>query len=178
MVDETADDEAACELGNRCPTERISVGAMSPGPVTNEELLGRASISPIHIHPKTSAVRLNFIRKSDLESGRLSVWRVGILNKENEDELKSHFRANLNAEHSLHGIFAPPANAVRNLELQPTKRAFCVIDDTESGDDEHHPAHAAIKMCEAQQPAISEDLDLKFAREVLKSAFMEHPLVT
>lgn len=141
-----------------CPREAVSSGPPSPGPVADDEYLCRAAFG---MHVRGLKLKKSVIRKADVESGELSVWRLDRLNASLLAALAQKVPPPL--DDKIDRLLAVKASAVRNLAgPEPGSRAFSVIDDTRidlvGG---HDPQHAALAPCtgwDLANPIIVDDL--------------------
>jgi len=134
-----------------CPKEIASADAKSPGKVANFETLCRGAYYPMHLKKKNGEPQTSFIKARDLHEGVLSVWRLdGAAPFKLEDiVMQLKLRGPKHKDNELASICAATAGEVRKSLQDPAKNQgrFCVIDNTECGVDENHPAHAVIALC-------------------------------
>lgn len=134
---------AGC-LAGPCEREQVSLGAPSPGPVADHELVCRAAFDPLHM-PK-GVLKAAMIRKSDLAKGELSIWRLP------PDADAAAFKALANKisvpeNNSLKSMYYVSAAEIRQL-AEGLERTFSVIDDTDvDGKGGRDAQHAAIAPC-------------------------------
>ena len=113
------------------------------------------------MHVKGLKLKKSVIRKADVESGELSVWRLDQLDPGSLTALSQKVPPPFNDK--IDRLLAVRASAVRGLlGPEPGSRAFSVIDDTRidlAG--ARDPQHAALAPCngwDLGNPIIVDDL--------------------
>ncbi len=147
---------ANCLAG--CPREIVSAGPPSPGPVADSEYLCRAAFG---MHVKGIKLKKSVIRRTDVESGELSVWRVPDLDPIGLSALAAKVPPPL--DDALDRFLAVQAREIRDLQgPDQGSRAFSVIDDTRTdnagGRDSQHAALAPCKGWDLADPIVLDDL--------------------
>ncbi len=143
-----------CTLSELCPVERGWLDTVSPGPVSATEELCRGAFSPNDIQRSTGEIKPAIIPSSHLYRGEVSVWRVGGTAQYNFaaacNEMST--RAKLDGR-VLYRVCVATAEKIRCLAgSEDCRGGLCVIDDTDCGNDERHPAHAHIRLCRSCRP--------------------------
>lgn len=132
--------------------------------VENHEQLARVIISPYHLDQRTGGPSPAAFDSEDLMHRGLSVLRPSQVTN---DQLWSQAKelAKDPAKHVVHCIALGSAEKIRNLLDQFGRRAFCVIDDPQPGQDNH-----ATVMRSSDQDKI----EIKKLRKGLMDIFCEH----
>lgn len=141
-----------------CPREIVSSGPPSPGPVADDEYLCRAAFG---MHVKGIKLKKSVIRRTDVENGELSVWRVPDLDPIGLSALAGKVPPPL--DDALDRFLAVQAREIRDLEgPDQGSRAFSVIDDTRTdnvgGRDSQHAALAPCHGWDLADPIVLDDL--------------------
>lgn len=139
----------ACSIP--CPSEAITSGAPSPGPVGQCERVCRAAKEPMH-YKKNGSLKGSVIQNRELDDGSLSVWRIDIFDDFKVESVVSEIQLKLGQGEFVKEVFAVSASSVRAILREGAIRAFCVIDDTTTDTNGgKHRAHAAIGLCAKQK---------------------------
>lgn len=119
---------------------------VSLGPIADDETIVRGALDPRHWNAKDRKIKAAVIRKKDLFSGNLSVWRVephGISLAELVERLGAV------PEQRLAALCGISARDIRSIEASGA-RAFSVVDECDCDrDGNKHPAHAHIALCKS-----------------------------
>lgn len=130
--------------------EKSSQHEASPGVVSDEELVARGAISPVHFNK--SGVKAAFVRPAHLVTCELSVWRTGVKDDFDADDARAEMSKTLGESQALKLVLGADAGAIRRLRIDaaPDRRVFCVVDDCRTDlEDGYHPCHATLGMNEA-----------------------------
>jgi hypothetical protein len=154
---------------------------VSPGPVSNDELVCRGAFDPRHV--KDGKITKAVINNKDLLHGALSVWRLGQgeYGDAPEEEaptdvyerklrhIQGILTENTPEGSTLYSILAPEAGQVRSLSLPDVDgRLFAVIDDCVTDKDNGaHPLHCSIKPTEHVPVHNAEDEIFQAAKQQL-----------
>lgn len=159
-----------CLESSRCDGATLPTSVGSPGIVLDDEIVLRASYERHYQKNKKPqpVVQPEFIRKSELRTGNLSIWRLLHLADPAPEQVRAHMQA-INANELLREVFGVSAGVLRAIVLEDgCTRCLCVVDDTMCCADPvmHHCAHAAVATCDR-----SEEIDLKYRQMALYNTF-------
>lgn len=129
-----------------CSRERESADPVSPGKVADSERICRGGYRPDN-RKADGEPRDNIVREKDLYFGSLSVWRVGGPHEFRVADVVGVLKGVGPKDNELWRIFAPGVKAIRSTAGEGLRNEFCVVDDTDCGRNERHPAHAVIALC-------------------------------
>jgi hypothetical protein len=107
------------------------------------------------MHMRRSNVAPNFLPKSHLTAGKLSVYRLSNKAAFSKDDVTSEIQKISKPGNSLAKVLGPQVGDIRNIRVDGIEgRVFCVRDecDTDDNGGKHH-AHAHIALCERSFPA-------------------------
>ena len=135
-----------------CLCEETSQHEHSPGVVEDGEGVCRGAFDPIHYNK--GGIRAAFVRPGQLLAGELSIWRFQRSPTFGLPEAHAQIEAAKSEGHTLRQILAARAEVIRKFEvrtgeLEPGRRAFCVVDDcttTEEGG--WHSEHAVVRLAD------------------------------
>jgi hypothetical protein len=145
-----------------CPCEETLQHASSPGLVADDEIVCRGAYDPMHF--KKNRIRTNFVKRKDLASGQLSVWRLGRDPNFDAETLAIVLKEVAPPEQGLGAIMAAAAGQIRQTTMPDHfpngQRVFCVADDCRTDDvGGWHPEHATVSLAQINDFAWDQDSD-------------------
>lgn len=132
-------------LRTSCSLQLISQHEKSAGTIEDEEAICRGAFGP-DLHYKKGAIKISFIRKSDIQKGILSVWRYSDKAKMSLDDIWSIIASETPNNNHLIEIYHTTADSIR--KMKSGNWFFCVLDECNTDDKGgYHKAHAHISPC-------------------------------
>tara|TARA_R110000868_G_scaffold411715_1_gene707931 strand:- start:159 stop:704 length:546 start_codon:yes stop_codon:yes gene_type:complete len=153
-----------------CVCEKTSQHAASPALVEGRERIGRGVYFSMHYNKAKTRITNQFLKRRDLASGDLSVWRLGEPYGAQVEDVAAILEESGPGGSELSHIYYAGAENIRFVEAASVNadQSLCIKDDCTSGPDgECHPAHATIGLADVD--GVDWDPDGTAFREVYES---------